>query len=398
MYPFLTNTVITPEKAKRTIRPSLDLSPVPTQSSRVSISVKHVIYYVTTWLQSVLGVKQLRNIGITNSIVEKESRRGATVLGTGKPEVRLEFESKKSDNTVVVVTLANILTIQKHNDLKCSRFVTFVNAIVKTTAANVEATPSRPATLHTKVVTSYVSGDATCFHLPFRSTDQSLLSADECLNELKVQLKRLNVSSGSISSRSFFENSLRDLIATKMVVNGNDVATLKPHQLLNDVIINTWLKWLTTPRSYNDTNSDVHVFSSYFISSVMVNGYNKSLRRWLKKVNVFEKKLLLFPIHAAYHWSLIAVISPKLIKQTSTRYGDPNYSRGVSCMIHLDSLGSSTMHDRHQHGWAIRGVLNVEWGRHYNDSLDKAAKPFTHRTFQLHCPSGKLKLKLKDYL
>eukprot|EP00984_Skeletonema_dohrnii_P033870 scaffold31937_cov184-Skeletonema_dohrnii-CCMP3373.AAC.1 len=55
-------------------------------------------------------------------------------------------------------------------------------------------------------------------------------------------------------------------------------------------------------------------------------------------------------------------------------------------MIHLDSLGSSTVHDRHQLGWAIRGVLNVEWGRHFNDTLDKEAKPFTHRTFKLHYP------------
>ena len=228
-------------------------------------------------------MKQLRDIGIKNSIIKKESRRGATVLETGKPEVRLEFESKRSHNTVVVVTLANILAIQKHNDLKCSRFVAFVNAIVKTTAANVEATPTRQAAAQTKIVTSYVSGDATSFHLPFRSTDQSLLSADECSNELKVQLRRLNLSSGSTSSRHLFENSLRDIIGTKLVVNGNDVATLKPHQLLNDVIINTWLKWLTTPRSSNDTNSDVHVFSSYFISSVMANGYNKSLQRWLRK-------------------------------------------------------------------------------------------------------------------
>eukprot|EP00985_Skeletonema_marinoi_P021142 scaffold12842_cov155-Skeletonema_marinoi.AAC.1 len=44
------------------------------------------------------------------------------------------------------------------------------------------------------------------------------------------------------------------------------------------------------------------------------------------------------------------------------------------------------MHDRRQLGWAIRGVLNVEWGRHFNDSLDKEAKPFTHRTFHLHYP------------
>jgi hypothetical protein len=373
--------------------------PVPKQSSGVSISVKHVIYYVTTWLQSALRVKQLRDIGILSSTIKRESRRGATVLETGKPEVRLDFESKKSDNTVVVVTLANILAIQKHNDMKSLRFETFANAIIKSTAANVEATPPpQPAALQTKIVTSYVTGDATSFHLPFRSTDQSILSADECSNELKVQLRRLNVSSSSTSSRHFFENSLRDIIGAKLVVNGNDVATLKPHQLLNDVIINSWLKWLTTPRSRNDTNSDVHVFSSYFISAVMANGYNKSLQRWLKKVNIFEKKLLLFPIHAGYHWSLIAVISPKLIKQTSKRYGEPNYSQGVTCMIHLDSLGSSTVHDRHQLGWAIRGVLNVEWGRHFNDTLDKEAKPFTHRTFQLHCPSGKLELELKEMM
>ena len=124
--------VVTPEKAKQNRHPSLNQSPVPKQSSGVSISVEHVIYYVTTWLQSVLRVKQLRNVGIRKSIVKSKSRSGARELETGKPEVRLDFESSKSgDNSVVVVvvTLANVLAIQKHNDLKCTRFVTFANAI-----------------------------------------------------------------------------------------------------------------------------------------------------------------------------------------------------------------------------------------------------------------------------
>ena len=106
--------VVTPEKAKQNRHPSLNQSPVPKQSSGVSISVEHVIYYVTTWLQSVLRVKQLRNVGIRKSIVKSKSRSGARELETGKPEVRLNFESKKSGDISIEDYKAQMAGIINH--------------------------------------------------------------------------------------------------------------------------------------------------------------------------------------------------------------------------------------------------------------------------------------------
>jgi Ulp1 family protease len=169
-----------------------------------------------------------------------------------------------------------------------------------------------------------------------------------------------------------------------------DVETLKPGQCINDAIIKFWMNWLKTPRSPHDAVADVHVFSTYFVSGIMNHGYNPSMQRWLKRVNIFDKKLLILPIHAGHHWSLVAVFNPKLIMQTKKRMSTPNYTGDVSCMVHLDSLGSTTIHDRISIGNSVRLVLNKEWDRHYNNGTDRTNMPFNHRSFKLHCPKGKL--------
>jgi Ulp1 family protease len=165
-----------------------------------------------------------------------------------------------------------------------------------------------------------------------------------------------------------------------------NVNTLMPGRWLNDAIVNFWIKWVSVPRSPNDLASKVHVFSSHFLSSVLTNNYSSGLKRWLRKINIFEKKLLLFPFHGAGHWSLVAVFNPSLIKQTSRRWGDASYSNEVACMVHFDSLGQRTTHSGRDISWAVRLVLNSEWDRHYNVTLDRTARPFTHRCLPLLTP------------
>ena len=85
------------------------------------------------------------------------------------------------------------------------------------------------------------------------------------------------------------------------------------------------------------------------------------------------------------------MLNPGLIKKTKARWGDEKYTGHVTAMIHLDSLGSRTMHNRQKLACAVRDVLNKEWDKYYNNNaLDKFSRPFTHRhkSFQLHCPTG----------
>ena len=175
-----------------------------------------------------------------------------------------------------------------------------------------------------------------------------------------------------------------------------DLATLKPEQWLNDAVLQFWFKWISTPRCPDDNVSSVHICSTYLLSGVLSEGYSERMKKFLKNVNIFEKKIVMFPVHLASHWSLVAVLNPNLIKQTKAKFGDPSYSRELTAMIHLDSLRSRTLHSRKQLAQAVRNVLNAEWRRHHDDALDRYEMPFSHRhkSFQLHCPTGEKELYL----
>eukprot|EP00985_Skeletonema_marinoi_P026038 scaffold19800_cov87-Skeletonema_marinoi.AAC.1 len=149
---------------------------------------------------------------------------------------------------------------------------------------------------------TFIVGNEHCFTLPFRSTSRHFLSCDEHSSVIHT---RRGGSNGDSCTSKYFENSLHDTIGKELIIiNGMDVNTLMPDKWLNDAIVNFWIKWVSVPRSPNDLASKVHVFSSHFLSSVLTNNYSPGLKRWLRKINIFEKKLLLFPFHGAGHWSL----------------------------------------------------------------------------------------------
>ena len=318
----------------------------------------------------------------------------ARSLQQGLSEVKVNFEATKTKPKraiEVILRSAAIIAIQKHNPPTSPIFQSVCKSMIETEIQSLQN--QHPLERSTKkLFASYTdSADAHCFTLPFRSSNDGLMEADKYSRELSLRLANQVPETDNSSSR-YFENSLQDSIGRDcIVVLGMDVNTLKPRQCLNDTIIKFWLNWLSTPRSPCDIAAEVHVFSSFFISGVMDNGYNQSMQKWLKRVNIFERKLLIFPVHAGHHWSLVAVINPKLIMQTKRGLSTQNlnYTGDVSCMIHFDSLGSFTIHDRAQIGNVVRLVLNKEWERYYNNAIDKTNLPFNHRSFKLHCPFGK---------
>ena len=371
-----------------------------TSITATAISIQHVVFFVTCWLQQVLGVTQLRDKGITKSSILSKSEEAAELLKDGRRDVRLKFTATKKVKTAmtvcVVVSLASILSLQKLAigtamcQSLCNESIR-VGLMVQKSEDEIER---KTANVSRRLVfddfAPIDSNSAQCFTLPFKSNNLSLLSADAHSRELSTRLARHSTNTDA-SFAQYFEHSLADTVGNNsLVLNGMDASTLKPERCLNDSIINFWMSWLITPRSPQDTNSPIHAFSTHFLAGVMTNGYTDSLQRWLKRVNIFEKKLLLFPVHLGHHWSLIAVLNPKLIKQTRARWGSNNYTRNVTCMLRLDSLGCTTIHDGSQLAYAIRLVLNKEWGRHFNTNLDQDSRPFNHRdkACQLHFPQG----------
>ncbi|KAI8099265.1 uncharacterized protein BX664DRAFT_320886 [Halteromyces radiatus] len=92
------------------------------------------------------------------------------------------------------------------------------------------------------------------------------------------------------------------------VVEFKDIYKLYPETWLNDEIINFYMVLLMDRANNNNhsTNVDlpsIHCFNTFFCSSLRDQGYDK-VRRWTKKVDIFNKHLLLIPINKSYHWTL----------------------------------------------------------------------------------------------
>ena len=59
------------------------------------ISLPHIILFVTSWLQTVLGVKQLRHKGILTKEIKEQSKSVALKLQEGHRESTIQFNARK---------------------------------------------------------------------------------------------------------------------------------------------------------------------------------------------------------------------------------------------------------------------------------------------------------------
>jgi len=303
-------------------------------------------------------------------------------MEAGEESVFINFTPTRSNiNIPVTISASGVLWLRKMDpDPSSPNTHQLCKRLVADTSKSTASTQS-PQRLQSQGYQTFVNGNGHCFSLPFTSTDPSqLLSCGMYSTEI------VNHCNGS-NNGNYFWHSLRDTIGTNpIIINGMDVRTLLPGTYLNDSVINFWIRWISIPQSPDDFASQVQVFSSHFLSGVLSNNYSSDMKRWLRKIKIFDKKLLLFPFHAVNHWSLVAVFNPSLIKQTSKRWGDASYTNEVCCMVHLDPLGNETLHDGKDIAWAIRTVLNSEWDRHHNTTLDRTSRPFTHRCLPLITP------------
>jgi hypothetical protein len=356
-----------------------------------------ILFFVTAWLQRVLGYKRLRDVGIKVKDIKTKCKIAHQKLSEGQRETKLHFtperKRKRLAAVVVLVTASNMIDLQSY-DLKSSLGQAVCDNLIKVGHTKLESTIPPESTalpISTESIRPVIDvNESQCFVLPFTTSNHSLLQADRASLELSTRLEGLICNQNLSAVSGYFENSLRDNVGKKLVIHGMDFATLEPEECLNDAVLSFWFKWVSIPRTSTDDTSNVHICSTYLLSGVVNDGYNSSYQRWLKNVDIFKKKIVLFPVHFAHHWSLIAVLNPGLIRQTQKRWGDRSYTREVTSIIHLDPLGNGTVHNKQHLGRAVRDILNKEWDRYCKNRLDQLERPFNHRyeACKLHSPAG----------
>ncbi|XP_035304610.1 sentrin-specific protease 2-like [Cricetulus griseus] len=109
--------------------------------------------------------------------------------------------------------------------------------------------------------------------------------------------------------------------AFKLQITRGDIQTLENGQWLNDEIINFYMN-LLVERNENQGYPALHVFSTFFYPKLKHGGYS-SVKRWTRGMDLFEKEIVLVPIHRKVHWSLIVI---DLRKQS---------------IVYLDSMGQT---------------------------------------------------------
>uniref|UniRef100_A0A3Q2DCH5 SUMO specific peptidase 3b n=1 Tax=Cyprinodon variegatus TaxID=28743 RepID=A0A3Q2DCH5_CYPVA len=119
-------------------------------------------------------------------------------------------------------------------------------------------------------------------------------------------------SSGSAVAKTFRVNYKRHVLTM------DDLGTLYGQNWLNDQV------------GLHCAPLEVHFFNSFFYDKLRTKGY-EGVKRWTKNVDIFQKDLLLIPIHLEVHWSLVSVDIPR---RTIT-YFDSQRTLNRRCPKHI---------------------------------------------------------------
>ncbi|KAH3760867.1 Peptidase C48 [Pelomyxa schiedti] len=125
-----------------------------------------------------------------------------------------------------------------------------------------------------------------------------------------------------------------------------DEARLKPEQLLNDSLIEFYLLYWQSSPQYRD----IHFFNTFFFKKLQLrNDTDKSLRKWTKHVQLYEKKFLIIPVNHTNHWCVTIACMPNSGFEESP------------CLVLLDSCRDLYEPYHNNIGRLITGYLENDW-------------------------------------
>ncbi|KAJ7946784.1 Ubiquitin-like-specific protease 2 [Quillaja saponaria] len=148
--------------------------------------------------------------------------------------------------------------------------------------------------------------------------------ADTEKNENVFPLGKSNLFSSKLYFPVFGEN-FEDIIYPKgdpdpVSISKRDVELLKPETFINDTIIDFYIKYLQN-KIQPDERNRFYFLSIFFFRKLADLDKDPSsasdgrvafqhVRRWTRKVNLFEKDYIFLPVNYSLHWSLIVICHP----------------------------------------------------------------------------------------
>ncbi|XP_014226783.1 sentrin-specific protease 7-like isoform X2 [Trichogramma pretiosum] len=131
----------------------------------------------------------------------------------------------------------------------------------------------------------------------------------------------------------------------------DDFKCLDPNQNLNDVIIHFYLQYLMHELLSDELRRKVHLFNTFFYTrlsnprllenqtelTLAERQYNE-VKRWTKKIGIFEKDFIIIPVHQKSHWFLAIICYPSLIKNNLKTFDEFHENSKKPSIMIFDSL------------------------------------------------------------
>ncbi|KAJ7968305.1 putative Sentrin/sumo-specific protease [Quillaja saponaria] len=193
-----------------------------------------------------------------------------------------------------------------------------------------------------------------------------------------------------------FGENFEDIIFPKedpdpVSISKRDVELLQPETFINDTIIDFYIKYLQNKIQPGERNR-FYFFNSFFFRKLADLDKDPSsasdgrvafqrVRRWTRKINVFEKDYIFIPVNYSLHWSLIVICHPG--EMTCFKDEEIENSPRVPCILHMDSLKGSHSSLKN----VIQSYLCEEWKeRHSKTGNDDSSKFLDLRFVPLELP------------
>ncbi|XP_040281823.1 sentrin-specific protease 1 [Bufo bufo] len=155
--------------------------------------------------------------------------------------------------------------------------------------------------------------------------------------------------------------------AFRLTITRKDIMTLNSLNWLNDEIINFYMN-LLMERSQRKGLPKVHAFNTFFFPKLKSAGF-QAVKRWTKKVDVFDVAILLVPVHLGVHWCL-AVIDFR--KKSITYYDSMGGLNNEACRILLQYLKQESQDKKgisfDTNGWNLSSKKSHEIPQQMNGS------------------------------
>lgn len=99
-----------------------------------------------------------------------------------------------------------------------------------------------------------------------------------------------------------------ETLTTKFGINVNreNILTLKGKNWLDDKVVNFYMGLINQQNQHDEKLPRSHCFDTFFYIALQIGGYERA-KAYVRKLDIFEKDFLIFPIFQEAHWRLVSV-------------------------------------------------------------------------------------------